>query len=747
VIVIGQDRIADASFLEPLAELLVKVDAETPQEVLPTVTKAHSKVIVTRDTVHPRFMTEMLTGILRAVGQSRNVHRIHKHTRDDVLLKDALKPWRRSALWLFLRVALQTSLMRDDKEEPHWLYKSFMIFFMTHVLGGALEASLPSDTLCIMTAKISRRVLKLGAEDGTAWLQYVQTTIKAVQQELIRRWSSLEMHPDPLGTQENWQPSKLSFLHDTELTLSRLRPYLERVRARSASPLTYHHFSSDCGRRISQNSSSLPDLSLLPVEGRQIRLYLADLEFWVHHSLNDWLRANLERKDACTALAKVIDIYATAASSAYIDMPEDASLMLLTIMDLWVALDKCALHHYPLLLHDYNPGFPPSLFEPLLLPRKAQMERLFRVEQHLATRRKAALPGFPSIFRSDDGPKSFAVRYLERPSHYHQELRRKIEAEATTERSEKLSELAKKRHQYYELITQSDGMNCQYVSRWRRRQQVSEHSGSCQKCQLKSKARGLTIDVHEWPLPERDLEAKAAVFELDVPTVVSKWRDTTYSILVDMLSVDPGAQAPRRGKGKQQGVYALHSYVGLHKFVKSQAGRLQLTSTTKPFVISHYRHQNISQANETNVCVNNGLTYSLYDSKKLRWTEELLDCCDVREKCTLKLPPGPYRGLQYAVNNTIHTSNEVIASQAQCPEALTMHEYYAFGALRSGHRLQWRNIARELTARILNVNCYETHLCSPKLRGRLALSVKETCVGNPTPTLKKRSLGDHYCRP
>lgn len=86
-----------------------------------------------------------------------------------------------------------------------------------------------------------------------------------------------------------------------------------------------------------------------------------------------------------------------------------------------------------------------------------------------------------------------------------------------------------------------------------------------------------------------------------------------------------------------------------------------------------------------------------------------LDCCDVREKCTLKLPPGPYIGLQYAVNNTIHTSNEVIASQAKCPEVLTMHEYYAFGTLRSGHRLQWRNIARELTARILNLNCHETH--------------------------------------
>lgn len=708
VVVIGQDRIADASFLEPLAELLVKVDAETPQEVLPTATKAHSKVIETRDTVHPRFITEMLTGILRAVGQPRNVTRIHKHTRDDVLCKDSLKPWRRSALWLFLRVALQTSLIRDDNEEPHRRYKSFMIFFMTHVLGGALEASLPSDTLFLMTAKISRRALKLGAEDGTAWLQYIQTAIEAVQQELIRRWSHIEKHPDPLRTQQNWLPSQLSFLHDTELRLSRLRLYLERVRARSALPSNYHHFTSDCSRRISQCSSSLPDLGLLLRNESQVRLYLADLELWVHDSLNDWLRVNMERKDACTALATVIDTYATASSSAYTDMPEDISLMLLTTMDLWVALDKCALHHYPL-LHDYDPGFPPSLFEPLLLPRKAQMERLVRVEQHLGTRRKAAIPGFPSIFRSVDAPKSFAVRYFERPSHHHQELRRQIEAQATTERSQKLSELAKKCHQHQELIKESDEMNCQYVSRWQRRREISEHSDSCQKCQLKSKARGLTIDVHEWPLPEKDLEAKVAVFELDVPTIVSKWRDTTYSILVDMLSVDPGAQAPRRGKGKQQGLYALHSYVGLQKFNKSQTGRLQLTSITKPFVISHYRHQKISQANETNVCVNNGLNYSLYDSKKSRWTEELLDCCDVHEKCTLKLLPGPYRGLQYAVNNTTHTSNEVIASQAKCPEALTLHEYYAFGTLRSGHRLQWRNIARELTARILNFNCHETH--------------------------------------
>lgn len=138
-VAISQERIADASFLGPLIEFLVKLDAETPLEVLPTVRKARSKVIENRDTVHPRFITEMLTGILRAVGQPHKVLRIHKHTREDVLLKDAYEPWRRSPLWLLLRVVLQTSLIQEDIEEPHRRYKSFMLFFMTHILEAAME--------------------------------------------------------------------------------------------------------------------------------------------------------------------------------------------------------------------------------------------------------------------------------------------------------------------------------------------------------------------------------------------------------------------------------------------------------------------------------------------------------------------------------------------------------------------------------------------------------------------------------
>lgn len=41
---------------------------------------------------------------------------------------------------------------------------------------------------------------------------------------------------------------------------------------------------------------------------------------------------------------------------------------------------------------------------------------------------------------------------------------------------------------------------------------------------------------------------------------------------------------------------------------------------------------------------------------------------------------------------------------------LNLHEYYQFTTLQSGHRLQWCNVAYELTACILNFSREETYI-------------------------------------
>jgi len=379
-------------------------------------------------------------------------------------------------------------------------------------------------------------------------------------------------------------------------------------------------------------------------------------------------------------------------------------LMLLTLMDLWMALDQCTIHHYPL-LRKYDPEFPPSLFDPLLLPKRPQMERLRTVEQYLLQRRSHAVPGFPSIFQGVNSTTSFAVQYFEQSPH-HQVLRQEIELAAQEGRDRKREELIRMSQKYQELMRDSDARTCNSETRWERGGCVSRHSRQCRKCELKSTAKSLQITVHEWPLPLGELAVKSAVFELEVPTPIAKWRDATYGLLVDSFSPAP----PNSQRASTDKVYCMNGFSGLSKYFTSQPARLQLASAAKPFVMAHYGSKHVPQAKEEDICVNNGLSYSMYDSKLRRWTKFLLDRCDVRRICTLQLPPGAYRQLQFALNGTTHTSNEVLAMQSECPKPLNLHEFYAFATLRSGNRLQWRNIARELVARVLKFNSEEVYM-------------------------------------
>jgi hypothetical protein len=698
VVAVGQDRFADLSFRKALAQLLVELDVNTPKEAWPVVVKAHSQTPEIRDSLHPKFITEMLTGILRGIGQPVDAARIHKRTRDDVLWNNVLKPWRRSPLWFLLRVALQTSL-RTEADDRHKRYKSFMIFFMTHILQQSLQASLPSDILFVMAAKISRRILKLDIGDDAPWMPHVHKTIEAAHLELANRWRMIEQSPDPLGTQQGWNPSELSFYRDTRLSISTLRPYLAGIATRGMTPSGHGTFTSGCHPRIMQHSSTFPQFQLLVADGA--RLLLADLELWVQDWLDSWLRANWDSPSTCACLAELIKNYTAMATSTYAGNPEHISSMLLTSMDLWVALDKCAIRHEPLLSR-YDPGFPPTLFTPLLLPKKLQMERLARVEQYLTRRENRSVYGSSLIFQDINAEGSLAVQYFGR-SRRHQDLRREIKAAAEVERELKKRELREQCQLYNRLKRESDAMSCEDITQWYGHRQVSYHNPNrCLKCQVKDNAERLEIDVHEWPLPTAELEARSSVFELDVPTTIAKWRDITYTLLVDVLS--PPIIWNSQGSNK---IYYLHEF---SRYVRSPTGRLQLASTAKPFTVAHYRTKKISLATEENICVPHGLRYSMYDSTSMRWTAELLDRCDVRRLCTFQLPSRHYGTLQYALDGTTHTSNEVLAAQAECPKGLNLHEFYAFATLRSGDRLQWRNIARELVARILNFNHEETYM-------------------------------------
>jgi hypothetical protein len=686
----------DLSFREALAQVLLSLDANTPIEVYQLVSKAQNKTIEIRETVHPKFITEMLTGILRGIGRPYDTVRIHKRTRDDVLWNNALKPWRRSPCWLLLRVALQTNLAVG--EDNHTDYKSFMIFFMAQLLELALKKSLPSETLFVMAAKISRRTLKLALGDQQPGMLYIQKIVDDTHQELSKRWHAIEQSSFP-----PWKATRLSFHSDTELSAVNLKPYLDRVWSRAAVPPSTSKFTPVSPMRIDWKTG-FPDLALLKTGiSYPARLSLLDIDLWVQRSLQDWTTENLRSDTACTMLTKLIQEYTRAATRVYADSPEDTSLMLLTTMDLWVALDTCATCQHPL-LKMYEPGFPLSLFDPLLLPKRSQMARLLRVEQHIQQRRDESHHPSSLIFQETNEADSFAVKYFEQ-SLYHQALRRDIETLAMFERKAKEAELARVTQEYYTLVQRSNSLSHDEGTHWDGYEDVPHHwPNDCAKCQLKQRADALEINVHEWPLPYIELEAKSAVFELVVPRAVAEWRDTTFTLLEDVFS------PPKAGDPFSSKVYHLREYSGLNGHAQGKTGRLQLASVAKPQIVAHYRSQKVPAATKTNICVDNGLHYSIFDTTSVQWTSNLLGESNVRRLCTFQLPLGSHGSLQYAMDGTTHTSNEALARQVDCPRELNLHEFYAFFTLRSGHRLQWRNISRELTARILNFSHEETSM-------------------------------------
>ncbi|KAJ5530850.1 hypothetical protein N7527_004243 [Penicillium freii] len=72
--------------------------------------------------------------------------------------------------------------------------------------------------------------------------------------------------------------------------------------------------------------------------------------------------------------------------------------------------------------------------------------------------------------------------------------------------------------------------------------------------------------------------------------------------------------------------------------------------------------------------------------------------------CTIQLPSGAYSNLQYTLSSTFHTQNQVMATQADCDKILSLHEFEAYGCLRSGEQLQWYNVVRNLASSALSLN-------------------------------------------
>ena len=207
----------------------------------------------------------------------------------------------------------------------------------------------------------------------------------------------------------------------------------------------------------------------------------------------------------------------------------------------------------------------------------------------------------------------------------------------------------------------------------------------------------MEIGVYEWPLPDDDLRAAVIVFELQCPLTFNMWRSATFHFLVGLCS--------QRPRGKR--TYLLGAYPGLRPyFVEHPRSHITLALTSRPL-----EHKGlVIPAMEKQICISNSLNFFGFDTKANVPVADAFGDINTKQFCTFELQKGPYCNLQQYIDWTVHTSNDVLASQADCNKDISIHEFVAFGHLRSGGSLQWFNILRELRDQSLSFCRFEVHL-------------------------------------
>jgi hypothetical protein len=126
----------DEDFIVSLAYTIAKMTTQAAPGMQPQIRKQGKNQDEDRDTTDPALVTDWLMNYVAALGTQTETIRITKNTREEVLWHNCKDPWRRSPLWLLVRVTLQLSFTRvSTATRPlHGLYKVVIVQLLSRIM-------------------------------------------------------------------------------------------------------------------------------------------------------------------------------------------------------------------------------------------------------------------------------------------------------------------------------------------------------------------------------------------------------------------------------------------------------------------------------------------------------------------------------------------------------------------------------------------------------------------------------------
>ena len=528
IIAVPTHKIHDRDFASALATFLEQASAESLGGFAAMVIKAGVASVENRDTPNPTIITSFMTAILEVVGHRLPLPLLRKHIRDDVNFNESHLPWRRMPLWLVFRVSLARHFFHlHGSDEARLLYKFTIVFFLAHLVPH-LQEHVALEDLPHLRAKLGRRVAKLEVEMNNLPQASSKTTKKlfdsvqstfasclsGISQILEDQWKSIR-DSSPVKFPDIPRCARAG---DLELRLYNSWPALQSAVER------YKSSSREAPRQAeARNSPAKSPISTKAFEVFSLEQELMKLAASPAPDENDEPKVQVR----CMQISMLVRRYSKECCERLPPLPEIKSQMLLVVMEAWVAIDMMVCRSFPL-LEEFHPTFRPDMLDVFVLPKRHDMERARLVQSYLRRRVTAAGLLGAQIF-DDPGKGSFAERYYDQ-NEALQELHRQILAKEDAKRKFKEKEWKKKNSSYLDITSRIDRMNCEYVVDRLRRMQ--KHHPDCERCRLGCEAERLKIDVFEEFLPnDRPNVAKAVVFELDCPQLISLYRDFCWFIL------------------------------------------------------------------------------------------------------------------------------------------------------------------------------------------------------------------------
>lgn len=695
----------DEAFQESLAAFLDQASGESVKQFAAVTYKACAPLPEVRDTADPTLVTSILMAILEANGASCFPSLLRKRVRDTVSFDKADKPWRRSPFYLTLRVALQRHLYRLlGPDIGRLYYKTIICIFLSTFLDNAFLL-LPHEATHSLRQKLGRRLSKLELDrvrSSRATKDFYALVFKALgplfEKSLASATRLLQSQWDAYNrrTGRIIRPlPRFASRPDVYLQLPLSGAYLTHAfywkgsgmagQVQSPADFLYRYEDSAPGRPFHAVTDHYLPLCKFQEEVIEPLLTRAD--------------PSLEPELRCVQLSSHIASHISTFGNAFHDYPELLSRQLLSLMELWVAMDKAATTCYRHLA-DYHPGFEPSMLDALQLPSLDELKRLHEVQSYIAERRRGWSGTGPKTIFAKPEQKSFAARYYDEASESAQlmDLRRRIECNAEMAREAKEEEWDTKSCMHEALVKEMASLSCVFTT------EVDDngyprrvHKKGCRRHRLKWQAKQIEIEIFEYPLPDPEPEVKAAIFELACPKAFAAYRDASWLILSTFAYPNP--ENPKK-------VSLLRDYGGLQEYANGLEPGVTLASSVKSHLDSHYATSKFPVMFHQ-VCKPFALKLEYYDTNG--------NACVVKDVepsfshlFPLKLPSSsPFQPFQHS-GDIWPSSNVILASQTRCPPDLNVHEFTAWQGLLMGTYCRWPSLLRELGSANINFSTDST---------------------------------------